>query len=177
VPYCVALKQDGAPCITGLECLSEACVGGFCQTPPLALGDPCTSSDQCDSNFCSLDPIGPERVCKELPLPLGEPCSSSEQCDSLVCFNTGTETTCISGLGEDQPCGDIDQPDCDPHELFCDTVDEDPPVCVRLHETGQECDRGEQCRSGSCAEMYGRLLCSPAAPRDLAVCDGPRPSP
>jgi len=168
--YCVELKPDGAPCEESRECVSEQCVVGYCRTPPLVAGHECDDHAQCESGFCGLEE---ERVCTDLPLPLGARCSSGSQCESLVCFDSAEngEPTCVTGLSEGEACGDPDQAPCNPHKLYCETVDEAKPTCLKLHETGEECDRSAQCR-GECSIVFARRMCTPAAPQKAAVCDG-----
>lgn len=167
--YCVGLLPDGAQCTFDSECASTACAAGFCRTLPLGLGVGCDVDFECDSEFCSLDD---ERACKELPLGLGERCGSSEHCDSGVCFSPdfSVPPTCTNGLDEGEACGDSGLEPCNPKRLYCET-DEEPVVCVELKETGETCESSFQCR-GECLPKFGRLMCSPAAPDDRAICDG-----
>jgi hypothetical protein len=172
--------------------LSGACVVGRCRVVPLANGERCESSDQCLSEFCNLSEDIPK--CVTLPLPLGARCASNGQCESGVCFDTGLmgEETCIRGLDEGEACGDSDQPPCNPNRYYCDTMNEDPPVCVPLRESGEDCDPAMitivdpaespttlQCRSRECVVHAGRHMCAAAIPEDAAFCDGgdfPRPA-
>jgi hypothetical protein len=170
-PYCVARSPEGSDCTLDRDCVSEACIAGICQVPPLGLDQACTSDDQCESNHCGLET---DRVCTELPLPNGAACNSGSQCESLLCVAVGTGVgvvpTCFAGLEAGDPCGP-DKPPCNARELFCDD-EKDPPECTPVLETGDICKRGEQCRSGSCTANKGRLMCSPAAKPDAAICDG-----
>ena len=53
-------------------------------------------------------------------------------------------------------------------------MNEDPAVCLPLHETGEACDPAVagQCRSGVCRIHAGRYMCDAAVPEDAAFCDG-----
>ena len=168
IPYCKATKKNGAVCTEHRECESEACIAEFCRTLPLETGQECTDDLQCESEFCSLEDT---RTCLDLPLDLGKRCVFSAQCESEVCFDTGTDgPKCIKGLDEGEVCGDADQPPCNPKEFYCET-DDDPAVCTLLLETGEECKRSAQCR-GECIVSRERMMCSPAALDDEAICDG-----
>src|SRR6478735_2016752 len=161
--HCIEKKDDGATCDLDVECTSETCVAGFCRTLPLDNGVGCDDAADCDSLFCNYED---ERECDSLPLALNDPCASGAECDSGVCF----ESECSRGLDEGDGCGDFDDPPCDPFTTFCD-LSMESPVCVVLKETGEECERPEECR-GDCVLAHGRMLCSPAAEKDKAVCDG-----
>jgi hypothetical protein len=92
-----------------------------------------------------------------------------------VCFDGTTDDftdspECTPGLEEDDPCGDVDQPPCDPKRFYCDT-ELDEPLCVPLLETGEECKGHYQCR-GSCVANFGRMMCDPTPAPETAVCDG-----
>jgi len=166
--YCVALKPDGATCISESECASQQCIVGFCRTPPLAEGVGCEYAEQCDSQFCSLDS---QPVCKKLPLPLGEPCSANEQCESEVCFDSGgLQPTCVNGLGEGEACGAFGQAPCNPKFFYCN--DElDPRACAPLKKTGEDCKSEVQCR-GECAVKFDRKMCFPPGDPTMPMCDG-----
>jgi hypothetical protein len=167
LPICVALLADGEDCISGSECASRNCIVGMCRTPPLALGMPCDSSADCESEFCGLEE---ERVCTELPLALGARCSQSDQCESAVCFGTDLVTQiCTMGAAEGELCGPGLLP-CDPLLFYCDT-DAEEPVCTALRETGAPCEDSQQCR-GDCVVRFAREMCSNVAPPDAALCDG-----
>lgn len=164
-PGCVSRLPDGAMCTFDAECGSDACVAGFCGTPPFVVGEPCSSDFHCESGFCGLED---DRVCEALPLAIGARCSSGSQCETEVCFGTGAPR-CVTGAGEGEPCGAEFTP-CEPDLYYCDT-DEDPPSCTPLRETGSPCESDAQCR-GSCVVRFGRRMCDAAAPPDGAVCDG-----
>jgi hypothetical protein len=168
--YCVQTKDDGAKCTADTECRSEACIAGFCRTPPLETGQECSAHEHCDTGFCGLEK---ERICTELPLPLGARCATSSQCESLVCFDSAKngQPTCTTGLSAGEACGDPDQQPCNRHKLFCDTVDQAKPVCMPLHETGDDCERDEQCR-GTCVIKFARHMCSAQAAPKAAICNG-----
>jgi hypothetical protein len=166
--YCVEAKPDGATCLVDTECTSNACVAGFCRTRPLDPGVACEVAEDCGSSFCSYDTM---RVCAELPLPLGSPCLTSFECESGVCFSTVGSPECINGSEEGEPCGESDRPPCNPKQYYCDQEAEPTPLCAPLKETGEECETETECR-GDCALRHSRLLCTPAAAEDEAVCDG-----
>ena len=168
-PVCVATKQDSAQCLSDLECQSRTCVAGTCRTLPLSNGLQCEASDQCESEFCSLDA---DRVCKPLPLALGEICFTDEQCASKVCYQAegSFDRSCAEGLPKGALCGGPMQPPCVPGRLYCDR-DKDEPSCVPLLDVGDECEASFQCL-GECAVAYGRWMCAPATPEDKAICDG-----
>jgi hypothetical protein len=167
--YCIEARPDGATCIADSECSSDACIAGFCRTRPLAIGVACEQADDCASSFCSYDS---PRVCADLPLDLGSPCLINEECESEVCFASAVGTPqCVAGAEAGEPCGDFDLPPCNPNRYYCDFEDEDLPVCAPLKETGEVCEGADECR-GDCALQHSRLLCTPAAPEDEAVCDG-----
>lgn len=171
--YCVAVRPDGATCSLDEECESGDCIAGSCRTGPLALGVRCDTALDCESEFCSYDD---ERVCVELPLPLNSPCFASSECDSGVCFSAtaGEPTSCVTGSGEGEACGQTNQAPCNPKQFYCDFEEEDPPVCVKLKETGEACKGPVECR-GDCTVRHGRQMCSAAAPEDEAVCGGADP--
>jgi len=164
--YCIERKSDGATCSLDTECSSGTCAAGFCRTLPLARGVECDDASQCESFFCNYEDT---RECDTLPLSLNDPCVSGAECATGVCF----EGECTKGLDEGESCDDLDEPPCDPYTTYCD-YDEDPPVCVLLRETGEECESSAQCR-GQCVLAQGRMLCSPAAKKEEAVCDGGGP--
>lgn len=168
--YCIPAKPAGATCLSGDECVSGACIAGFCRDLPLQEGEPCESSLQCETEFCSYED---EPTCLELPLPLGANCFSHFECDSEVCFPASPELppSCTSGLDEGEPCTDPTLPPCNPKKFFCDLENEDPPVCVPLKETGEICKTSVECR-GECTINHGRNMCSPATAEDRALCDG-----
>lgn len=161
--HCIEKKDDGATCDLETECTSGTCVAGFCRTLPLERGVECENAIECESLFCNYEDT---RECDTLPLALNDPCASGAECDSGVCF----EGECTNGLDEGEACDDASDPPCDPSATYCD-YDEDPPVCVLLRETGEECESSQQCR-GECVLAQGRMLCSPAAKKEEAVCDG-----
>jgi len=161
--HCIEKKDDGATCDLDIECTSETCVSSFCRTLPLERGVACDDGTDCESLFCNYES---PRECDNLPLALNDPCMSGSECDSGVCF----DGECTSGLDEGDGCGDAGDPPCDPFTTYCDG-EKDPPVCVVLRETGEECESPAQCR-GDCTLAHGRLLCSPAAEKEKAVCDG-----
>jgi len=161
--HCIEKKDDGATCDLDTECTSETCVAGFCRTLPLERGVECEDAMQCESLFCNYEDT---RECDNLPLDLSDPCQTGAECESGVCF----EGECESGLDEGDGCDDAGDPPCDPFTTFCD-YELDSPVCVLLRETGEECDSPAQCR-GECVVAQGRMLCSPAAKKEEAVCDG-----
>ena len=162
-PYCVALLPDGAMCNATAECMSGACIGGFCWTVPLADGQPCNGNSQCMSGFCSLDS---DRVCATLPLPNGSVCNDDDQCQSHVCHSG----SCVEGLAEGQACNGLGQPPCGAG-LFCD-VSGMRSICAPLHQPGQECDSSLQCQ-GSCVSRFGRMICDATPAAGAAICDGP----
>jgi hypothetical protein len=167
--YCVAAKPDGATCDADSECSSDACIAGFCRTPPLDVGVACELTEECASSFCSYDS---PRTCVELPLDLGSPCFANEECESGVCFSAGLgPLECVTGSEAGEPCGDFDRPPCNPKQYYCDQEVETLPVCAPFKETGDVCKTETECR-GDCALRHGRMLCTPAAPEDEAVCDG-----
>jgi hypothetical protein len=170
---CMSLLPDGSICLQGSECVSGACVAGFCRTLPLGNGQTCTSDIQCESEFCSLDE---QRACESLPLALGRPCNSGAQCESGVCYGTDlTERYCSAGLSENEACGKPEQEPCAPKTLYCDT-DEPTPVCKPLKETGASCTRSLECRGG-CTVRFGRQMCDLAVAPGKAVCDQGDPLP
>lgn len=165
---CIASKPEGAPCTSGHECAPLDCVANFCRKLPLKTGEDCDSNTECESTFCSLDT---PRQCADLPLALGSKCSEDSQCTSLVCFgDISGQSACTTGRQEGELCGNNLLP-CDPHSFYCDTT-LDEPRCTAFLETGAECTRGEQCRSGECSVHQQRKLCSPAAAPNKAICDG-----
>jgi len=161
--YCIEKKDDGATCDVDTECTSETCIAGFCRTIPLDLGVACEDAAECESLFCNYET---ERECDNLPLDLNDPCLFGGECDSGVCF----ENECTNGLDEGDGCGDAGDPPCNPFETYCD-FELETPICVILRETGEECDSPLQCR-GDCVLAQSRMLCSPAAKKEAAVCDG-----
>lgn len=169
---CVASKIEGARCtLTSInECAPNDCVAGFCRKLPLDDGLECDTNTQCDSHFCSLDT---PRACARLPLELGSKCDSSAQCDSLVCLTdvASATGTCVTGRQEGELCGNAPLVPCDPHAYFCDTT-LDQPRCTAYLETGAECSRDAECRSGRCEVQQQRMLCAPAAAPEKAICDG-----
>ncbi len=185
VPYCVALKPDGAICALDTDCQSSACVAGFCAKPPLASGEACTESTQCTSGFCGLET---SRVCTTLPLDTGSACSSNDQCATLVCYgappglNTGgtggllgggttSSSTCTAGLSAGDLCGaSLGKPPCDPKALYCDSS-EDPPRCAPFVATGEPCLTNEQCR-GQCVDHGGWKVCNDTPPAGSVSCSG-----
>lgn len=169
-PFCAERLPNGATCVDDAECVSEACVAGICRELPLAQGEPCDTDVECETGFCSLDD---ERVCKELPLDNGERCASGSQCESMVCFarSLGDPPVCVTGAGENEPCGVSDMLPCDPRKFFCDASGETMPRCAPFRETGEDCESSTECR-GACETKFNRRLCTPAAPPDAAVCDG-----
>lgn len=170
--YCVPVKPDGAACQHDDECKSGQCIAGFCRTPPLKTSEDCDSDSQCESGFCGRET---KRVCTELPLPIGARCSNSSQCESLVCFDSANngQSTCSPGLGKGEFCSpnDPDVEPCNPFLYYCDTFEQPKGTCVRLRETGEDCDRSEQCR-GDCEVRYERKMCTAVAPPKAAMCDG-----
>lgn len=169
-PYCAERLPAGAMCAGDSECVSGACIADICRELPLGRGEPCELASHCETEFCSLDD---EPVCKELPLSNGERCETSSQCESMVCFarSLGDPPVCVTGAGENEPCGSSDMLPCDPSRFFCDTSGEGMPRCAPFRETGEECESAMECR-GSCATKFNRMLCTPAAPPDAVVCDG-----
>jgi hypothetical protein len=165
---CIASKPEGAPCTESNECAPLQCIANFCRDLPLGPGVECNSNSQCETNFCNLDT---PRVCQDLPLEAGSKCNADSQCMTLVCFgDSSLNQTCTQGRQEGELCGNSLLP-CDPHSFYCDTT-LDQPRCTRYLETGAECSRAEQCRSGECTAHMQRKLCSPAAAPEKAICDG-----
>ena len=172
--YCVALRPDGADCVADEDCVSGHCVQERCRTLPLGNGEACDVDTDCESEFCNVQEEDP--YCQELPLPLGTPCWQADQCESLVCFapDSGTQRTCVVGREEGEACdpNDSSVEPCSPHEFYCDVWDTDTPHCVRLVETGDACQRGQQCRGGECDIRFGRYMCMAAEREGRAFCDG-----
>jgi hypothetical protein len=171
--YCVALKPEGAICALDTDCASATCVVGFCRELPLLLGQACESHEQCDSEFCNY---ADDRVCAKLKLSLGERCQASEECESRVCFGAVTATfdTCVTGLNEDEACGQSGLAPCNPNKYFCDP-EASPISCQPLHEAGEQCESSAQCR-GECVVRFGRKMCDATVdPTQFAICDGSKP--
>ena len=61
---------------------------------------------------------------------------------------------------------------CNPKKFYCDLWDSEPSVCVPWLETGEICERSEQCRSMECYARWGRPMCGVAAAEDTIICDG-----
>jgi hypothetical protein len=72
----LALKQDGAACVSDGECASSVCGGGVCMASRLANGQQCTWSSECESGICNAGVCG---------LATGTYCTSGSQCASNSC--------------------------------------------------------------------------------------------
>ncbi len=171
-PYCVADIPDGGQCTRGAQCESTACVDLFCRTLPLADGEACSADFQCESLFCSFDN---PRVCATPPLENGRGCGGDDECISGICFSSGGESRCNSGLGEGDACDDpFNNPPCGA-DLFCDTSLQ-PATCVKVFEPGEDCEGSFQCRD-QCVLKFARNMCNATPAIEAAVCDGPDPAP
>jgi hypothetical protein len=160
--FCIALQPDGAQCINGFECESGTCSGGFCRTTPLPDGQPCTFGTECASGFCNHEPTP---VCEQLPLPNGRVCFFAEECASGVCH----DGSCQNGLSEGADCSSFADPPC-ANGLFCDR-EQQPPLCVPVFASGEECLDSSQCH-GDCVLRFNRRMCDATPPDDTAICDG-----
>ncbi len=115
-------RPNGASCVVGRQCESNACVDNVCCATPS-----CPEGQRCDvlpPNSSILD-----GVCRP-PAPNGNRCTSGEQCQSRRCVDG---FCCASAA-------------C-PQGQFCNTGTCGPPA-----SNGVPCNAGEQCASGNCTD-------------------------
>jgi hypothetical protein len=173
---CVAPCQRGATCFGDAQCDQEAglqCVINRCDLPR-AVGLPCGSDDDCETDRCGFDPELSEFVCID-KLANGESCFGADAdctsgfCDTSVfecaaqvtppglcpsardvqCGTSYCETTFVF-CSSDAEC--VGSGSCDLVSGICDYY------CVALRADGATCDRSGQCQSETCVGGFCRTI-------------------
>lgn len=181
-----------APCANGLDCLTEDdCISGVCTAgtcgpclndgacpldhycdgggacqPKKILGDVCTASGQCLSDFCSPQ----DGLCCDGACNLA--------CEACLFAKTGSANgTCDAVTANTDPdgeCTDQGVPTCGIDGTGCNG-DDNAPAC-KLYPAGAECvpsgcANGQETEARLC-DGQGICLSSATTPCDPYVCDG-----
>lgn len=135
---CQDKKANGYGCITGTECLSDACHMLFCAD--------CDDQADCGAGqYCDLNPLPGESACVD-EKPNGGSCAQPLECSSGDCYAF--------------LCSECDaQEDCT-GDTYCTLDSLNYSTCEAKKETGGACLSGVECLSGGCDLIAGCLQCT-----------------
>jgi len=146
---CAALKQSGAACDGGDECVAGLnCLAGTCQTGP-GKDEPCLEFQCALPLACDPGTL----TCKPLPgegdacLPAAGNCLIGLTCSeaTMTCTKPGGVGSACSGGLIGSGCAGA---------AYCEIADgATSGTCVALKADGAACNDGGECQSGDCTDM------------------------